>query len=384
MSIYIPGDLPPVVRNAMARVVRRLPHPGRVLARKGSRVDAEEIVATAFVPAEPRIVNVARELVIAPSRIERSMRRELGNKVTAGEVLARSGGLGGRACYAPVTGVIAGVDVETGYVSIAPDPTQYDLKAAVSGFVMDVHPYEGVTIETLGLQVYGAFGVGDERFGVLHLLVTDPAEVVTAERITTRSAYSIIIGGAAITAAALRRAVKEQVRGVIVGGIEEHELRAFLSWQSQQGWHIRGGDWSLPGKPYAADPGLTLVVTEGFGVRPMLAPAFDILAAQNGQEALIEGRTALRRPLARPRVVVPISRGSDVQLDAERPLLRPGATVRLLDDSHLGQLGRVRAVPSTPRRVGSQAMVAVVEVELTDGEPQILLVPRTAVEVLAI
>jgi hypothetical protein len=381
MSIYIPDDLPPVVRNAMARVVRRLPCPGKVLARKGSRVDAEEIVASAYMPADQQVVNVARALAIAPERVERAMRRELGNKVATGEVLAR---LGGRSCVAPVSGVIAAVDTDMGYVTIAPDPKLIELKASVAGFVMDLQPYESVTIETPAVQVFGAFGVGEERFGVLHLLVTDPADVVLPDQITPRSAYSIVIAGAAISAAALRRAVKEQVRGVIVGGIEEHELRAFLSMPDQRGWRVQGGAWHFPHGTGALDPGLTLIVTEGFGVRPMSKPAFDVLAEQNGHEALVEGITSLRRPLVRPRVVVPMQRSADVQLEVERPKLRPGAYVRLLGDEYLGQVGRVRAVPVTPRRVGSQVLTSVVEVALRQDETVVLVVPRTAIEVLAV
>jgi hypothetical protein len=361
----------------MARVVRRLPYPGKVLARKGSRVDAGDTVAQAFVPAQPHVVNLARALALPPARVERALRREVGNKVNAGEVLARSGA---RVCVAPVGGQIAGVDTETGYVTIAPDPELHELKAAVAGFVMDVQPYEGVTIETLALQVFGVFGLGLERSGVLRLLITDPAEVISADQIDARSRYSVIIGGAGITGSALRRAVEQEVHGVIVGGIEEHELRAFLGWQGQGGWRARGDGATLGP---VADPGLTLIVTEGFGTRPMSAPAFEMLASRDGHEVLVEGRTSLRRPLVRPRVVVPIGRAADVQLDAPRPLLRVGASVRLLDDAHLGLVGRVRALPPGPQRVASGALVAAVEVELLHAEPSRLLVPRTAVEVIA-
>lgn len=378
MSIYIPGDLPPVVRSAMARVVRRLPAPGRVTARKGSRVGADEVVATAYLPSNPQLINVARILSIAPAMVERSLRRERGNKVLAGETLAR---VGGRVCEAPMGGKIVDVDAETGYVTLVPDPQQYELKAALAGIVMETNPYESVTIETLAAQVFGAFGLGEERAGVLRLLVTDPGEVVTPEQINRRSAFSIVIGGAAITAAALRAAVDSEVQGVIVGGIEEHELRAFLGWQNQQCWRQRPDGAFLAGPELSL--GLTLLVTEGFGVRPMSAPAFDILAAQDGQEALIEGHTTLRQPLVRPRVVVPISRSAETRLDVERPPLRSGAAVRLLDEEHLGQVGLVRAVLPGPQRVASGALVAAVEVEA--GPDKLLLtLPRSAIEVLAV
>jgi hypothetical protein len=54
----------------------------------------------------------------------------------------------------------AGVDETTGYITIAPGPTRYELPATVRGVVMEVIPYEGVWIETPAAQVYGIFGIG--------------------------------------------------------------------------------------------------------------------------------------------------------------------------------------------------------------------------------
>ena len=83
----------------------------------------------------------------------------------------------------------------------------------------------------------------------------------------------------------------------------------------------------------------------------MSVPLFDLLAAHDRQEALIEGLTRLRGPMQRPRVVIPLSsRTSGIQLDPPRPQLRAGASVRLLDAAHLGQIGQVRTrvVRATP------------------------------------
>jgi hypothetical protein len=217
---------------------------------------------------------------------------------------------------------------------------------------------------------------------VLQLQVTDPAEPIQPDKITAKSAYAIMIGGSGISAAALRRAVKEQVRGVIVGGIDEAELRAFLGLDSVHDWRAENGTWQIPssagGQPYE----LTLVVTEGFGAQPMSVPLFDLLAAHDRQEALIEGLTRLRGPMQRPRVVIPLSsRTSGVQLEAPRPQLRPGASVRLIDSAHLGQIGQVRAVSSAPRRLPSRVRALAVDVALEDGTT--LLLPRTDVEVLS-
>lgn len=381
MSLYIPEGTPPAVPSAMARIERRLPHPGEILVRQGGRVEPEDIVAKALTPEPPQIINVARALGIPPGQVYRAMTREVRNKVNAGQLLARSSRLFGRGCLAPVSGMIADIDSETGYVTIAPDPVEYTLTATVRGVVMEVLPYEGVVIETLAAQAYGAFGIGAERSGVLRLLAINPDDVIKPEQIDARSAYAILICGASISAAALKRAVSEQVRGVIVGGIEERELREFLGWSDAQGWQMGVHSWQMPDPRRTPDPKLTLIVTEGFGVRPMAQPIFDLLSALDRQEALIEGETRLRRPLKRPRVVIPLGRGNTGQVEPPRPQLRPGAEVRLLNYSHLGQMAQVRALPAAPRRIGSGARVAAVEVLTAEGES--LWLPRTCVEVIS-
>ncbi|MEI8165241.1 MAG: hypothetical protein WCG26_02645 [Chloroflexales bacterium] len=381
MSLFNPEGTPPTVPSAMARIERRLPYPGEILVRQGSRVEPEDIIARTLKPATPQIINVARSLGIPPAQVYRAMRREKNNKVEAGQVLARTPGLVGRTCPAPVSGMIVDIDGETGYVTIAPDPVEHTLQAAMRGIVMEVIPYEGVIIETLAAQVFGAFGVGEERNGVLRLLALEPSAIVRPEQIDARSAYAILICGAAINAATLRRAVAEQVRGIIVGGIEERELRDFLGWPGIEAWQLGIHSWQWPSPRYVAAPKLTLVVTEGFGVRPMNQALFDLLSGQDRQEALIDGQTSLRRPLRRPRVVVPLARGGAAQAEPLRPQLRVGATVRLLDAAHLGQMASVRSAPTTPHRVGSGARVFAVEVTPENGPP--LWLPRTCIEVLA-
>ncbi|MBC8160134.1 MAG: hypothetical protein H7Z42_02860 [Roseiflexaceae bacterium] len=381
MSLYLPTGTSPLINGALARIERRLPQPGEVLVRQGQRVEPEEIVARAYLPASPQVLNVARALSIPPASVERALKKEVGNKVAQGEIFARSSPLFGRTYSAPIAGIITAVDAETGYVTLTPDPVTYELQATVRGIVMEVLPGRGVRIETPAAQVYGVFGFGPDRSGVLHLVVTDPSEQIEADKITAKYAYSILIGGSGVSANALRRAVKEQVRGVIVGSIEAEELTTFLDWSSANGWRVGIGGWQM----LAANPhvrhDITLVVTEGFGARPMSAALFEKLAAHDRQEALIEGTTRLRFPLTRPRVVIPLSaRTPGLQLEPPQPRVRPGAQVRLLDGEHLGLVGMVRAVSAAPRRLSSRVRAHAVDVTLEDGST--ILVPISAVEAL--
>ena len=102
MSLHIQTGTPPLISGAMARVERRMPHPGKILVRVGQRVEPDDIIARCFVPSAPQIINLARALAIAPSKISRAMLLEVGNKVEQGAVLARTSRLGGGTCLAPV------------------------------------------------------------------------------------------------------------------------------------------------------------------------------------------------------------------------------------------------------------------------------------------
>lgn len=367
MSLYVPSGASPLIPGALARIERQLPHPGEVVVRVGQRVEPDDVVAWAFVPAAPQIVNLARTLMIPPSRVKRALLHEIGAQVAQGAPLARSSRFGGRVCPAPVSGVLAGVDEATGYITIVPEPTRYELSATVRGVVMEVMPYEGVRIETPAAQVYGIFGIGTSQYGVLRLLVTDPAEPITEEMINPRSAYAVIIGGSGISAAALRQAVQQQVRGIIVGGIDEAELRAFLGAAGYAAWEIGPPNWQIPATPLP--PGdLVVVVTEGFGNRPMSQPLFELLASHDGKEALVEGSTRLWNGAQRPRVVIPLStRTTGLSIEAPRPAVRPGALVRVLHQSCLGALGQVRAISSTPRRLPSRVRTPAASIVLDDG-----------------
>lgn len=366
MSLYVPSGASPLIAGALARIERRLPLPGEVDVRVGQRVEPGTPVAHAFIPAAPRILNLARTLMIPPSRVKRALLHDIGAPITQGALLAQTGRLGGRTCLSPVSGVLAGVDEVTGYITIAPDPVRYDLLANVPGVVMEIMPYEGVRIETPAAQVYGIFGIGTSQYGVLQLMVTDPAEPITPDKINARFTYGIIIGGSTINAAALQRAVQERVRGIIVGSIDEAELRAFLGIEGYAPWDIGPPDWRVPSSPHAAD--LVVIVTEGFGNRPMARPLFDLLASYSGKEALVEGATHLWGAVQQPRVVIPLTtRAAGVSIDAPRPTVRPGAFVRALHQPYLGQTGQVRTLSLAPQRLPSRVRTQVAEVVLEDG-----------------
>ncbi|WP_322488095.1 hypothetical protein [Chloroflexus sp.] len=376
--LYVPDGVPPIIKSTLARVERTLPQPGEILVRQGGRVEPDDVIARGVDPSAPHILNLARALNLPPAQATRAVVAPIGQPINAGSVLARRGGLFGRRVLSPVNGTLHAVDPATGYAFIVPEPRQIMLTAGIRGIVMEVIDNRRIVIETPAAQLYGASGFGSDCNGVTRLLTLDPGEPITEQMIDAQSMFAIIIGGSGISAAALRKAVEHQVRGMIIGSIAERELRAFFQWAKRVLWPIGVRNWQWSGNIAAP---LTIVLTEGIGNAPMAAPLFDLLTNNDRREVFIESNTSLRHPHRRPRVIIPLSRSSTASLEPPRPPLRIGALVRLLDHDHLGQTGSVRSLPALPQRLSSGVRTAAAEVLLNSGEA--IWLPRSCVEVIA-
>ncbi|HEX6291811.1 MAG TPA: hypothetical protein VFZ66_21680 [Herpetosiphonaceae bacterium] len=370
MPSHFPDGLPAVLPATVAQIQRRLPAPGDITVRVGSRIEPDDPIGQAIVPQSAVFVDIASALGIEAQAVPRAMRRKVGERVAPQQVLAKRRR---RKCMAPQAGTLSAVDAETGYAIITPDPVPVTLTASVRGYVADVMPGRSALIETPAAMIQGVFGIGGEQFGVLRLLVTDRHDIITPDMIDARSAYALIIGGAGITAEALRKAQQEQVRGVIVGSIEQSEVRAFLGGALPDDWYAygqqRGGTPSTP----------TVLVTEGFGAHPMAEPLFDLLTRYDRQEAFLDGCTTLLPPLQRPRLVIPLPRLQGGQDPTQPQALRVGSIVRLVDERHMGMIGRVQAL-SAQGQLPSGLRTPIATVQVSEAER--IVVPQTAIEVI--
>ncbi len=374
MPSHFPDGLPAVSPATVAQITRRLPAAGDITVRAGNRVEPDDQIGQTIVSPPAVFLDVATALAVEPQAVPRRLKRKVGERVTPQQVLAKRGS---RRCLAPVAGTVASIDGETGFVVITPDPQPMILSASVRGYVADVTPGRSALIETAAAVIQGVFGIGSEQFGVLRLLVTDRHDIITPEMIDARSAYALIIGGAGITAEALRKAQQEQVRGVIVGGIEHADAQAFIRGTSDNTSAI---EWYSYGQRSDLTPSTpTVLVTEGFGVHPMAEPLFELLTRFDRQEAFLDGTTTLLPPLYRPRVVIPLPRLQTGQEVAAVRVLQVGSVVRLIDERHLGVVGRVTAL-NRQGRLASGVRTATATVQISEAE-QIML-PQTAVEVI--
>lgn len=379
MAVQYPTFQPTV--NPLTQITRKreLPFAGEILVRAGQRVEPDDVIGRTLVPARGQRFRVARALGIDPGELARSLLLEDGSELQEGQVVVETRRGRARVWRAPIAGTLSTVEAERGYLVIVPPAEPLEMLAHLKGFVVSVEPYRAAVIQTAGALVRGTFGLGGIQHGVMRVVVTDPADDLTPEMLDERLAFCILIGGATVSAAALNRAVELQVRGIITGGITEEALARFLGYSDPGRWQVGVVDWTFPPDAARRRFPLTLIVTEGFGRRPMCRRTFELLAAHDGAEVTVDGRTCLHGPeMSRPEVIIPLP-GAEVEPSSAEALL-PGAEVRLVSHAHLGRVGTVVALPRTARHIVCGARGHVAEVQLEDGS--VIEVPVENIEVL--
>ena len=275
---------------------RRLPTQGTVLVEAGKQVQPETIVAKGVVPnPELHDLKLFTQLRVEPEMVKDYMTKSEGEQVTRDEVIAVSRSFftrQTRVSRSPIDGIIERVSTLNGRVYIRGNPLDVEVSAYIPGVVKEIIPNEGAVVETSGIRLEGAFGIGGEAYGDL-IQVTGPDTPVSSHDITSDHGGKIIVGGSIATLDALRQAVNVGAKGIIVGGVDQKDLTYFLGYEI--GVPVTGNEQT----------GLTLIMTGGFGVNPMEESLFETLRDHSGRLACINGATQIRSSAIRPEIILP-------------------------------------------------------------------------------
>lgn len=368
---YTPGLK--VVPCVLVRKKRLLPIPGRVLFGEGKEVEALDIVAETELPGKVYSVNVANRMSISPDEMKNFMLKKEGDAVKKGEAVAENKPFikwFKTTVESPVTGSLESISQITGQVLFREPPKKLPIRAYIKGKVTKVIKDFGVEVESEGTFIQGIFGIGGETNGELVVAVESPDEELLPEDIKPEYKGKIIVGGKHAGLAVIKRGIEIGVHAVIVGGIHDRDLRQILGYDI--GVAVTGTE----------KIGLTLIVTEGFGIIPMAEYTFRLLKDREGDKASVSGATQIRAGVMRPEIIVPgFPKGArEVKKDVGRGWIEIGDPVRVIREPHFGVIGSVSALPSELTEVGSGSKVRVLEVALGGGEK--IIVPRANIEVL--
>ncbi|OIN99352.1 MAG: hypothetical protein AUJ51_13070 [Elusimicrobia bacterium CG1_02_56_21] len=368
---YTPGlKVMPCTRLTKKRL---LPIPGKVMAAMDQQVDSLDIVAQTELPGKVFSVNVANRLSVGPAEIEAFMVKKEGDFVKKGEIIAENKPFlkwFQNSVDSPVEGTVETVSFVTGQVLLREPPKILPIKAYIKGKVVEVTPDFGVTVEAEGTFIQGIFGIGGETNGEIAIAVGSPDEDLDPEDIKENHKGKIVIGGKHASLATIKRAIELGVHAIVVGGIHDRDLRQLLGYDI--GVAVTGSE----------NIGITILVTEGFGLIPMADYTFKLLSSRNGEVASVSGATQIRAGVMRPEIIIPgfPKNVTECKRDQGRGWIEPGDPIRIIREPHFGVIGIVKSLPPELTVIGSESHARVLEVTLDGGE--VIVVPRANIEVL--
>ncbi len=369
---YTPGLK--VTERLLLEKRRILPLKGDVVVKVGDKVEPDDVVARTELPGTVEPLNVANKLGVPPEDLDMVMLKKEGDRIKEGEPIALKKSFikwFSSSCPATIDGTIESISSITGQVLQRGRPIPVEVTAYVRGEVTEVIPSEGVVVSCHAGFVQAIFGIGGETYGEIKVVVTENSTVLDDKAISPDHKGCVIVGGSLVTAAALRKAIEVGVKGIVVGGFDDKDLRDFLGYDI--GVAITGSE----------DIGCTLVVTEGFGQINMAEHTFELMKANEGVLACINGATQIRAGVIRPEVVIlseNVSKDDDTTAATAVGGLQVGSPVRVIRHPYFGRLGTVTDLPALLTILESESKARVLEVEFAGGEKAI--VPRANVEMI--
>ena len=362
-----------VTRNIIIRKRRILPIFGEVLVEKGDNVAYDTVVAQAYAPGEPDLINAAPMLGVRKEKLSEYIIRKVGDKLEEGEVIAQYFMLFGlikRYVRAPFVCTLESISQYSGRIIVRGKPKPIEVNAYMPGEVVEVIPKEGVVIESEASYIQGIFGIGGESFGEIHLVVESPNDPITEDKITSQYKGKIIIGGSYIKSNALKKAVELGVNGIVTGSIKSSDLKDFLGYDI--GVAITGKDTCE----------ITLIVTESFGEMPMAHHTFNLLKKLEGKVASINGSTQIRAGVIRPEIIAsPLKKftieETEDKIDAGMTI---GTRIRAIRAPHFGKLGVIASLPTGLHKLKTESEARILTVKFDDTTEAII--PRANVEII--
>lgn len=212
-------------------------------------------------------VSVAKDLYVHPEQIRPYLQVEVGQSVERGQWLAVKGRRPGArmiTSVTPVRGKVKEINLAYGIVTIEPLLEQLEVLAWMPGRVTDVSA-RGCTVKNTGIDIDGIWGQGGEVHGRLTFEEVGTDEIRVTDVATRDDLASVGRHGG---------------KGLLAGSAHLEDI-------------------------LEAQPTFTVVLTEGFGARPMNAEIRDVLGKHAGRLVLLDGTTELRVGVRRPRILLP-------------------------------------------------------------------------------
>lgn len=335
--------------NICMLVKRQLKGPGRIVAQVNTEISPHDVLGHYKLTLGFTKINVAQKLNINPSEIPKHLNKPVGQTIYKGELVASKKGLFNTSrITAPTDGIFESLDQKTGEVTFKMLPKDTSLTAGVFGVVESIDHVKGeITIKTMMTELYGLYGSGNEKEGFINV-ISGPADLVNKDAITEIHRGQILIAGALILEATIRKALNCSVSGIVGGGLNMDDYLAMVGSLNME-------------KKLGSEIGLSVIATEGFGIIPIGDDFFDILKKHAGKYAIIQGNIGrILLPSDDPnsiltcrKVALPPNEALGVRPQLSIAEIKLGSKVRLIAPPFMGAQGEVLAIDAKPTKLAS-------------------------------
>lgn len=236
--------------------------------------------------------------------------------------------------------------------------TKIELRAGLSGTVIELIPNRGAVIQAVGALAQGVWGNGRIDTGAMVNLMEQPDSVLDAGRLDVSMRGMVILGGIVKDAETLKAAAEVAVRGLILSSLYPSLL------------------------PLAREMRYPIVLTEGFGPMPMNSAAYKLLSTNAKREVTVNAENRDRYSGSCPEVIIPLPVSAERQPPALRDVetFAPGIQVRMRRPPSAGMIGSITALKPGLTAFPSGLRAPAAEVKLENGET--VIAPLINLEVI--
>jgi len=333
---------------------RLLPISGTVLARLNQKVSSTDVIAETNWAREHVLLDVARILRVTPNVAERLVKCKVDDHIAANVEIAMGKGLFPRSVRTKREGRV--VAVGGGQVLMEVGESKIELRAGISGMVIEIIPNRGAVIQTAGALVQGVWGNGRIDSGLLVNIAEKPDGVLAAGRLDVSLRGSILLAGMVNDVETLQAAADLPVRGLILSSLPISLIQK------------------------AREMHFPIMVTDGFGALPMNSAAFKLLSTNAKRDVTVNAEVYDRYSGACPEVIISLPISTDLPTPREVETFAPGLQVRSRRPPALGMIGSIVAVKPGLTTLVSGLRAPAAEVKLENGET--VVVPLVNLEVV--
>lgn len=341
----MPASTCHILPLTVIRRERKQAFPGRILVRKGQRIGANDPVVEARLNPKHTLLDVAMGLAVSRSQSEQYIRVKAGDQLLKGDLIAGPVGISRRVLRAAQNCQVLLVGTDQVLLELSENPAQ--VKAGMSGEVIEILADRGVVIETIGSLIQGNWGNGQVDFGVLAVLARESGDTVSPDQLDLSMRGAVIFGIHCDDEAFLLAAQNLPIRGLILASMKI-SLRAVAEKMEYP-----------------------VLLLDGFGRMEFNKQAYRLLSGSARREVSVNAQPWASFEGKRPEIVIP--------LVAEGVVLPPRGTerfavnqvvrsVRAPNTGKPGRLARLCGQVLLPSGIQAQAA----EVQYEDGEKAIL------------